>query len=68
MDDDCQLLTVKQVASPLAISSRNVWRMSASGQLPRPLHLGEKTVRWRLRDIRSYLADLGKREARRVFP
>jgi len=55
---ECQLLTVKDVASILAIAPRSVWRLSATGQLARPLRLGAKTLRWRLRDIQRYLAEL----------
>ena len=53
-----RLLTVRELASTLAVSVRSVWRMSATGQLPPPLRLGPKTVCWRLADVREYLAEL----------
>ena len=56
----CQLLTVRDVAAMLAVSVRTVWRLSATGALPRPLRLGTKTLRWRLSDVRAYLADVEK--------
>ena len=57
------LLDVKTVARVLRISQRQVWRLSAlaeagHGNFPRPVRLGPKTIRWRLRDIEAYLAAL----------
>ena len=55
---DCQLLTVKDVAAVLKIHPRSVWRMSATGEIPAPLALAPKTIRWRLKDIEAHLAKL----------
>ena len=54
----CQLLTVKDVAAMLKIHPRTVWRMSAMGEIPAPLTLAPKTIRWRLKDIEAHLAKL----------
>lgn len=59
----CQLLTVRDVADLLKIHVRSVWRQSATaqmgeGEFPRPLRLGEKTIRWRLLDVEAYIAKL----------
>ena len=54
----CQLLTVKDVAAVLKIHPRSVWRMSATGEIPAPLALAPKTIRWRLKDIEAHLAKL----------
>jgi len=48
-----KLLTVRQVAEALAVHPRSIWRLVASGTLPRPVRLGPKLVRWRLRDVES---------------
>lgn len=41
-----KLLTVQEVADLFSISVREVWRRADSGQLPKPLRLGEKLRRW----------------------
>ena len=62
---DCQLLTVRDVAALLKLHVRTVWRLSAlaeSGQdqFPKPVRLGEKTMRWRATEIAAYLDQLAK--------
>ena len=57
------LLDVRSVAKLLAIHQRSVWRLAAranAGQsiFPKPLRLGPKLIRWRLRDVEAYLAAL----------
>jgi len=49
------LLTVKQVGELLHVHPRTVWRMAAAGQIPRPITLSKKIVRWRLSEMRSFL-------------
>lgn len=44
-DDRCQLMTVGDVAKKCRISVRQVWRLSAAGKFPKPLHLG-RLARW----------------------
>lgn len=50
--------TVKEVAELCHVSSRTVYRLSRSGTLPRPIHLG-KLARWRVRDVEKALDSLG---------
>jgi len=62
------LLDVQRVAKCLGLSSRTVWRLSAlaeagRGVFPKPVRLGSKLVRWRLRDIQAYLATLAGDDA-----
>lgn len=45
-----QLLTAKQVGLMLALSKRQIFRLNASGKLPRPVRIGG-AVRWKLADI-----------------
>ena len=54
----CELLTVKEVAGLLKIHVRSVWRMAATGQIPEPIRLGPKTVRWRAVDLEAHLTRL----------
>jgi predicted DNA-binding transcriptional regulator AlpA len=53
-----QLLTVRDVAAMLKIHPRTVWRMSATGEIPAPLALAPKTIRWQLRAIEAHIAKL----------
>jgi predicted DNA-binding transcriptional regulator AlpA len=50
-----RLLSVSQVANLLAISTRTVWRMRDSGQLPQPIRVSRNLLRWRLSDIQNYM-------------
>lgn len=57
---DRLLLRVDQVAEVLAISRRSVWRLSSTGQLPRPVRLpGTRAVRWRRADLERFVEELG---------
>ena len=47
--------TVTQVAEALHLSERSVWRMAATGQLPRPIRIG-RAVRWSAASLRRWLA------------
>ncbi|MCC6228407.1 MAG: helix-turn-helix domain-containing protein [Phycisphaerales bacterium] len=52
------LLRAADVAALLAISVRCVWRLVASGDLPRPIKLGGST-RWRACDLEAFIAEAG---------
>jgi predicted DNA-binding transcriptional regulator AlpA len=49
------LLTARQVAALLGVHVRSVWRMSQADQIPRPIRLADRVVRWRLADLQAYL-------------
>ena len=49
-----ELLTVRDVAAALRLSQRQVWKLSASGRLPKPLKIG-RSARWRRADIEAYV-------------
>jgi predicted DNA-binding transcriptional regulator AlpA len=49
------LLNVKDVARLLAVSTRFIWRATASGTLPAPVRLAPKVVRWKLVDIQNHI-------------
>jgi len=54
---DRLLLAVDDVARLLSCSRRNIYRLSDSGALPRPVKLGRLT-RWRREDIERWVAAL----------
>ena len=49
------LLTAKQVAAALQVSTRTLWRMLATGQLIEPLKIG-RNVRWRKQELLEWIA------------
>ena len=51
---ELKLLDVREVAEILGIAVRSVWRLSATGELPPPVRIGARIVRWRLTDIAGY--------------
>ena len=64
MNDRCELMTVREVAAILKLHPRSVWRMAATGAIPGPIRLAEKTVRWRRVDLEEYLANLAEERVR----
>lgn len=55
-NDHQRLLTVRQVAARLAIHPRSVWRLVAAGELPGPVKLSPRIVRWREADLQEFIA------------
>lgn len=54
-----RLITVSEVAEKLGVSTRLVWRMSASKPgFPKPVKVGDRTTRWKLHEVESYLHNL----------
>ena len=51
-----RLINASDVARMLSISKTTLWRLPASGRLPRPLRIGG-SVRWRITDIRAWIED-----------
>jgi excisionase family DNA binding protein len=48
------MIDVREVAEILSISTRSVWRLVASGELPQPIRFG-RNVRWRLADVEAWI-------------
>lgn len=48
------LLTVRQLAELLQVSTRTVWRMQSAGELPEPIRISHR-VRWRRDDVEEWL-------------
>jgi len=52
---DVAVVSVREVAELLGVNPRTVWRMAQTGEIPAPIRLGERVVRWRLSDLRDHL-------------
>lgn len=52
---DVAVVTVREVAELLGVNPRTIWRLSARGEIPAPIRLGDRVVRWRLSDLREHL-------------
>lgn len=52
---DVAVVSVREVADLLGVNARTVWRMAQRGEIPAPIRLGERVVRWRLSDLREHL-------------
>lgn len=52
---DVAVVSVREVAELLGVNARTVWRMAQRGEIPAPIRLGERVVRWRLSDLRDHL-------------
>jgi excisionase family DNA binding protein len=52
---DVAVINVREVAELLGVNARTVWRLSQRGEIPAPIRLGDRVVRWRLCDLRDHL-------------
>lgn len=51
-----ELLTAREVALQLKLSSRQVWKLAGSGRMPEPIRVGgSRCVRWRATDIALFV-------------
>ncbi len=53
---DVQLLTVADFSKCLRISVRQCWRLVKGGQVPAPVKLSNRILRWRRKEISDWLA------------
>lgn len=60
-------LTAREVADLLGVHVRSVWRLARTGEIPAPLRVSERVVRWRLTDLDVHLQRLVER-AQRTSP
>jgi prophage regulatory protein len=49
-----KLITAKKLSEILSTSIRSVWRLRASGRLPKPVVIGG-SIRWSLSDIELWI-------------
>lgn len=52
---DVAVINVREVAELLGVNARTIWRMAQRGEIPAPIRLGDRVVRWRLSDLREHL-------------
>ena len=52
---DVAVINVREVAELLGVNTRTIWRLCQRNELPRPIRLGPRILRWRLVDIREHL-------------
>lgn len=52
---DVAVINVREVAELLGVNARTIWRLCQRNELPRPIRLGPRILRWRLVDIREHL-------------
>lgn len=52
-----RLITDKEVAHLLGASRSWPWKLAQDGRLPAPIRLTERCTRWRLSEIRAWMAD-----------
>jgi predicted DNA-binding transcriptional regulator AlpA len=50
------LITAMELGQLLQVSTRTLWRLRSAGELPQPVRLGG-AVRWRLDEVRKWIAD-----------
>jgi predicted DNA-binding transcriptional regulator AlpA len=47
-------MPVNEVASALGVSERTVWRRASTGEIPKPIKIGQRRV-WRVADIDRFI-------------
>ena len=50
-----QLLAIDQVAEFLGVCRRTIYRELARGKFPKPVRIGQRSVRWKVADIEAYV-------------
>jgi predicted DNA-binding transcriptional regulator AlpA len=55
---DAEKLTLSptNAAAALGVSRSQFWKLNGSGRLPAPVYLGTRAPRWRLDELRKWLA------------
>lgn len=67
-NQNCQLLSAKQLAKMLSTSVRSIWRYRSSCCLPKPVKISG-AIRWKIIDIELFLecdCDMAKFQARKA--
>lgn len=54
-DELVELVNARELAKILSLSERTLYRLKSTGELPKPVVLGG-SVRWRLSEIRQWIA------------
>ncbi len=54
-NQNCQLLSAKELAKMLSLSKRQIFRLNSCGKIPAPIRIGG-SVRWSAAEISAWLA------------
>jgi excisionase family DNA binding protein len=54
LQEESPLLSIRELASMLQVSTRTISRMKSEGSLPKPIFIG-RLVRWKRKDIEAWL-------------
>ncbi|WP_345797154.1 AlpA family phage regulatory protein [Castellaniella sp. MT123] len=57
IDDGDRLITDREVSRLLGASRSWPWKLVRDGRFPQPIRLSARCTRWRLSDVRAYMAD-----------
>jgi predicted DNA-binding transcriptional regulator AlpA len=49
-------LPAQEAATLVGVSRSQWWKLHAAGKVPEPVYLGTKAPRWRVEELRSWLA------------
>jgi predicted DNA-binding transcriptional regulator AlpA len=52
-----EMLSSKDVAKLLGMTTKTVRRLAERGLFPRPLRINHRLLRWRLADVRRWMAE-----------
>ena len=52
-----RFLRRREVEQMVGLSRTSIYRLMDSGDFPRPIRVGPRAVRWRLRDIEQWIAE-----------
>jgi predicted DNA-binding transcriptional regulator AlpA len=58
-----RLIGMGQMVERLDLSESSIERLVRRGELPMPVRVGERSVRWKLDDVLVYIDQLGQRES-----
>jgi len=56
LDSQRLALPARDAAALLGISRAQLWKLHSQGKLPLPVRLGTKAPRWRVEELRAWLA------------
>lgn len=57
LDDGDRFVTDREVSHLLGSSRSWPWKIARIGKFPKPIVLSPRCTRWRLSDVRAYMAD-----------
>jgi predicted DNA-binding transcriptional regulator AlpA len=61
-----QLITARDVAAILGVHLRTVWRLAQTGDIPQPVRISPRVLRWRAVDIDAHVDRLARDAAKQA--